>query len=59
MNGIIEEEELAECFNLNRRLLQDVLADGFWDEEFKSFKWQECQTKCSSYVVDEKYATEW
>jgi hypothetical protein len=49
----------AEQFNLNRRLLQDVLTDNFWQEEFKTFKWQECQTKCVASRVDEKYATEW
>lgn len=55
----IEWQERAEQFNLNSRLLQDVLADSFWQEEFKTFKWQECQTKCSSGRVTENYATEW
>jgi MoaA/NifB/PqqE/SkfB family radical SAM enzyme len=50
---------LAERFNLSRRLLQDVLADNFWQTEFRTYEWQECQTKCSSTKVDEKYATEW
>jgi molybdenum cofactor biosynthesis enzyme MoaA len=54
-----EWQAKAEEFNLNRRLLQDVLADAFWQEEFKTFKWQECQTKCSSSRVTENYATEW
>jgi hypothetical protein len=54
-----EWQQKAEKFNLNRRLLQDVITDNFWQEEFKTFGWQECQTKCSSSRVDEKYATEW
>jgi MoaA/NifB/PqqE/SkfB family radical SAM enzyme len=49
----------AEQFNLNHRLLQDVLTDAFWQDEFKTFRWQECQTKCNSARVDKNYATEW
>ena len=55
----IEWQQTADRFNLNRRLLQDVITDNFWQNEFKTFKWQECQTKCSTNRVDEKYATEW
>ena len=54
-----EWQTKAEQFNLNRRLLQDVVTDAFWEEEFKTFRWQECQTKCSSGRVTENYATEW
>ena len=54
-----EWQERAEQFSLNRRLLQDVIADSFWQDEFKTFRWQECQTKCSSSRVTENYATEW
>ena len=54
-----EWQELAEQFNLNRRLLQDVVTDAFWQEELQTFKWQECQTKCNSARVDKNYATEW
>jgi hypothetical protein len=54
-----EWQQLAEQFNLHNRLLSDVLTDHFWETEFKSFKWQECQTKCNASRVDEKYATEW
>lgn len=52
-------QQIANNFNLNTRTLTDVLADSFWTSEFQTFKWQECQTKCKSSVVDEKYATAW
>lgn len=52
-------QQLANNFNLNTRTLIDVLADPFWAAEFQTFKWQECQTKCKSSIVDEKYATAW
>jgi len=44
---------------LHTQSLTDVLADPFWETELKTFRWQECQTKCNSKVVDEKYATHW
>jgi MoaA/NifB/PqqE/SkfB family radical SAM enzyme len=52
-------QQIAENFNLNTKTLTDVLADDFWTTEFQSFKWQECQTKCRSSLVDEKYACLW
>lgn len=52
-------QQIANNFNLHSRTLTDTLADSFWSNEFQSFKWQECQTKCKSSVVDEKYATSW
>ena len=54
-----EWQELAEQFNLQKRTLTDVIADPFWNSEFREFKWLECQTKCLAEKVDEKYATEW
>jgi MoaA/NifB/PqqE/SkfB family radical SAM enzyme len=54
-----EWKDLADKFNLNRRTLADVVTDDFWVTEFKTFRWQECQTKCVASRVDEKYATEW
>jgi hypothetical protein len=54
-----EWQQLAEKFNLHNRTLSDAVADTFWTTEFKTFRWQECQTKCSGAKVDEKYATEW
>ena len=52
-------QQLANNFDLNTKTLTDVLADSFWANEFQTFQWQECQTKCSSALVDEKYATSW
>ena len=54
-----EWQELAEQFNLYNRLLSEVVTDSFWETKFKTFGWQECQTKCATDRVDEKYATEW
>jgi len=54
-----EWQTIADNFNLHARLLTDVLIDPFWETELKKFRWQECQTKCNSKVVDEKYATQW
>lgn len=54
-----EWQTIADNFNLHTRSLTDVLADPFWETELKTFRWQECQTKCNSKVVDEKYATQW
>jgi MoaA/NifB/PqqE/SkfB family radical SAM enzyme len=52
-------QQLANNFDLNTRTLTEVLADKFWANQFQTFQWQECQTKCSSALVDEKYATSW
>ena len=52
-------QQIANNFNLNTRTLADSIIDPFWAAEFQSFKWQECQSKCKSSVVDEKYATTW
>ena len=54
-----EWQEIAQRFNLNQWSLEDCLADPFWNNEFTSYKWRECQTKCSANVVNENYATEW
>jgi MoaA/NifB/PqqE/SkfB family radical SAM enzyme len=50
---------IAEQFDLNVRILTDVIADQYWSTTFQNFSWQECQTKCASTGVDKKYATEW
>lgn len=52
-------QQLANRFNLNTITLTDALADQFWSDQFQTFHWQECQTKCSSLLVNEKYATSW
>jgi MoaA/NifB/PqqE/SkfB family radical SAM enzyme len=54
-----EWQQLAQKFDLHTKTISDVLTDPFWTTELKTFRWQECQTKCSSAKVDEKYATEW
>jgi len=52
-------QQIAGNFDLHTRTLADAIADSFWTAEFQSFRWQECQTKCKSSIVDEKYATAW
>lgn len=52
-------QQLANNFDLHNKTLTDVLADQFWTTEFQTFKWQECQSKCKTAVVNEKYATSW
>lgn len=52
-------QQLANNFDLHTKSLTDVLEDTFWSTEFQTFKWQECQSKCKTSVVDEKYATSW
>ena len=54
-----EWQQLAEQFNLNSRNLEEVIQDPFWENKFKTFKWQECRTKCNSAVVNQDYATTW
>jgi MoaA/NifB/PqqE/SkfB family radical SAM enzyme len=54
-----EWKAIATQFDLQQRTLTDAVTDAFWDTTFKKFSWQECQTKCNSARVDEKYATEW
>jgi MoaA/NifB/PqqE/SkfB family radical SAM enzyme len=54
-----EWKAIATKFDLNRRTLTDAVTDDFWATTFKTFGWQECQTKCVASKVDEKYATEW
>jgi hypothetical protein len=50
---------LANKFDLKQRTLAEVVADPFWESEFKQFRWQECQTKCAKSVVNQDYATNW
>jgi len=54
-----EWQKLADNFNLHEKTLENVLADSFWTTEFQLFKWQECQSKCASSLVDINYATAW
>jgi MoaA/NifB/PqqE/SkfB family radical SAM enzyme len=55
----LQWKAIATKFDLTRRTLADAVADDFWATTFKTFGWQECQTKCAAGRVDEKYATEW
>jgi len=54
-----EWQELAEKFSLQTRNLEEVLVDPFWETELKTFRWQECKTKCNTTVVNQEYATTW
>ena len=54
-----EWQIIAENFNLHSRSLEQVLNDSFWNNEFSTFKWQECRTKCAKNVVNQEYATSW
>ena len=52
-------QQIAGNFNLHTRTLTDAVTDPFWNTDFQTFQWQECQTKCKTSVVDKKYATTW
>ncbi len=54
-----EWQQLADKFNLHTKTLADVLSDNFWNTQFLSFKWQECQTKCNCKIMTKDYATSW
>jgi MoaA/NifB/PqqE/SkfB family radical SAM enzyme len=54
-----EWQTIAENFNLHSSTLEQALNDNFWVNEFQSFKWQECRTKCKKAVVNQEYATSW
>lgn len=54
-----EWQEISHNFDLHTRTITDVLNDIFWETEFKSFRWNECQTKCNRSVLSEEYATTW
>jgi hypothetical protein len=43
-----EWQDIGDGFNLNNKSLSEVLDDEFWKEDFQSYRWQECQTKCAS-----------
>ena len=55
----MEWQQLGNKFNLNHMTLTEALMDKFWETEFKTFKWQECKTKCSKNIVNIEYATSW
>lgn len=50
--------------NLNNRSLEEIISDPLWNKCSQGFTdpaktWVECGQKCSSTVVDEKYAVGW
>jgi sulfatase maturation enzyme AslB (radical SAM superfamily) len=49
----------GRSYNLYQRTLHDVLEEEFWNNEFQSFRWLECQTKCNKKDIDYNYATSW
>ena len=54
-----EWQELGKKFDLKQRSVEDVLKDPFWQTDFQTYRWSECQTKCASERVTLDYATEW
>lgn len=52
-------QDISKNFNLHEKTIEEVLADSFWSNEFLSFGWQECRTKCTKAVVNKEYATTW
>ena len=54
-----EWQELGKKFDLKQRSVEDVLKDPFWQTDFQTYRWSECQTKCVSERVTLDYATEW
>lgn len=54
-----EWQTIVQQFNLHARTLEDALADPFWEGDFKTYRWNECQTKCARNIMDENYGTAW
>lgn len=54
-----EWQELGKKFDLTQRSVQDVLQDSFWQTDFQTYRWTECQSKCAAHLVTEEYATQW
>jgi len=51
--------KISKNFNLHHINVTDVLNNSFWNNEFQTYHWLECQTKCNSNVVSAEYAQEW
>ena len=53
--------KLAETkFNLYNNTIDEILADDWWQGEFKQFDNQECRTKCiKAKLFDKDHVTEW
>jgi len=41
-------------FNLHNRTFTEIQNDKFWTTDFLTFRWQECQTKCTPEKLDDK-----
>lgn len=54
-----EWQSIAKNFDLTERTLTDVLSDAFWETDLKSFRWNECQSKCTRGNMNENYCTSW
>lgn len=52
-----EWKDLA--FDLHTTTLEEALNDSFWSNDFMTFRWTECKSKCSAANVTYKYASEW
>jgi MoaA/NifB/PqqE/SkfB family radical SAM enzyme len=47
-------------FNLNTRDFTKIQNDKFWSTDFLTFRWQECQTKCTpDRLNDESHVLDW
>jgi MoaA/NifB/PqqE/SkfB family radical SAM enzyme len=51
--------ERGRKYNLHTCTLADVLSDQFWSQDFQSFQWLECRTKCNKKDIDYNYAVSW
>jgi hypothetical protein len=54
-----EWQDLGSNFNLHNTTIEETLKNKFWTDEFLTFKWRECQTKCNKSVINQEYATSW
>jgi len=50
----------ATRFNLNERTFDQIQKDNFWSTDFLTFRWQECQAKCTQEKLNNTAHTiEW
>ena len=53
-------EKAGVQFNLNIRDFTKIQNDKFWSTDFLTFRWQECQTKCTQdRLNDESHVLDW
>jgi len=58
-NRYKHNEDWQGKFDLHKSTLSQIFNDEFWEGDFKTFKWYECQTKCSSKQSSLEKASEW